>query len=219
MKIDPSVLDFLTRLNENNNRDWFHLNKEEFEKSKSIVENFVFTLIAGIKTFDPQIGLLTPKDCMFRIYRDVRFSKDKLPYKTNFGGYIVKDGKSGNYAGYYLHIQPGQSFLAGGIYQPSPEVLKKVRQEIAFNLNEFKELLFDITFKKYFKEITGEKLVRMPKEYARDFGEEELLKFKSYVVMHEVPDKLLLSDGFYPHCLEVFKAMMPVNHFFNHAID
>lgn len=218
MKIDHSVLTFLEKLRNNNNRDWFQQNKKIFEAAKSNVEQFVAVLIARIAGFDDQVGIISSKECMFRIYRDVRFSKDKSPYKTNFGAFITTGSKSSSYAGYYIHIQTGESFLAGGIYMPPPDILKKVRQEIAFNLSEFKSLIQKPTFRKYFGEISGEKLQRMPKEYSSGFGDENLLKFKDYNVIHAVTDELLCSEDFFEYSIRIFKEMKPLNHFINRAL-
>lgn len=219
MKIDYSVVDFLEKLKINNNRDWFQQNKKLYEAAKLNVEQFVTSLISGIASFDSQIGIKSAKECMFRIYRDVRFSKDKSPYKTNLGAYIVTGSKTTHYAGYYIHIQPGESFLAGGIYMPPPDVLKKVRQEIAFNLQEFNLILNNPTFRKYFGEITGEKLSRMPKDFSTGFGDEELLKFKDYNVIHAVTSELLTSPDFLNYSLNVFQEMLALNHFINRSIS
>ena len=136
-----TILDFLTNLKANNNRDWFNENRNLYDDAKSDFESLINRLIPAIYNFDPDIGTLSAKQCVFRIYRDVRFSKDKSPYKTNMGGFIARGGRKGGFAGYYLHIDPQQSFIAGGMHMPPPNILKKVRQEILYNIDEFKSII------------------------------------------------------------------------------
>ena len=137
--MDTSIFRFLTDLRDNNNREWFQANKERYLKAKEVFESFIDNLIPEIRKFDSSIDLITSGDCMFRIYKDIRFSKDKTPYKTNIVAYIARGGKSSPYAGYYVHAEPGQSMLAGGIYMPQPEALKRLREEIYYNVDEFKK--------------------------------------------------------------------------------
>ena len=124
------ILAFLNELAENNNREWFQANKPRYEEAKKEFENFVGQLIGEISKFDPQIKTVEAKNCLFRIYNDIRFAKNKAPYKTNFGASIAKGGKNGGYAGYYLHIENGASFVAGGVYMPQADKLKLIRKEI-----------------------------------------------------------------------------------------
>ena len=217
--ISPNVLQFLEFLKKNNNREWFRANKSWFEEAKIEVESFVNQLIPAVRKFDNEIGILSPKDCMFRIYRDVRFSKDRSPYKINFGGFITKGGRRAGNAGYYLHIEPQNSFLGGGIYMPAGASLKAIRQEIYYNVDEFKKIIYDDDFVKYFKQPEGEKLVRPPKDFPPDFSDIELLKFKSYVVLHPLSDKILLSEDLLNYVIKIFKSMISLNHFINRALD
>ncbi|OQX78277.1 MAG: TIGR02453 family protein [Bacteroidetes bacterium 4484_249] len=214
-----TVLDFLTSLRENNTRNWFNDNKAKYETAKKEFEDLLNLLIPAVYNFDPFIGTITPKQCIFRIYRDVRFSKDKSPYKTNMGGFISKGSRNGGFAGYYVHIEPGKSFLGGGLYMPASDDLKKVRQEILYNIEEFKKIISKKTFKKTFKEIEGEKLKRPPKDFPADFPDIELLKYKSYVVLHELTDKKILSTGFNNYIIDVFKEMYPLNKFLNTVLS
>lgn len=217
--ISPNVLQFLESLKKNNNRKWFHANKSWFEEAKNEVESIMNQLIPAVRKFDNEIGILSPKDCMFRIYRDVRFSKDKSPYKINFGGFITKGGRRAGNAGYYLHIEPQNSFLGGGIYMPAGASLKAIRQEIYYNVDEFKNIINKDDFVKYFKQLEGEKLVRPPKDFPPDFSDIELLKFKSYVVLHPLSDKILLSEDLLNYVIKIFKSMISLNHFINRALD
>ena len=125
------VFQFLQDLSENNNREWFHNNKKRYDESREKVLFITEVLINEIRKFDSEIPLLEPKDCLFRIFRDVRFSNDKRPYKTNFGSFIAKGGRKSMYAGYYFHIEPDTSFVGGGIYMPDAEHLKAIREYIA----------------------------------------------------------------------------------------
>jgi len=218
--IPKQLIDFLTDLKENNNRDWFQANKALYENSKNSFELFISEIITAISGFDSDIKNLKAKDCVFRIYRDVRFSKNKSPYKTHMGGFMVKGGRKAPYAGYYLQIEPGASFFGGGIYMPQSPVLKAIRNEIYYNPEKFKAILNDGVFRKLFKELEpSDRLKRPPKDFSSDFKEIELLKFKSYVVIHSVPDELIILENFLPYALEVFKAMYPLNSFLNRAVD
>jgi uncharacterized protein (TIGR02453 family) len=213
------VLDFLKELKENNNREWFNDNRQKYEAAKAEFEGLINKLIPLIRGFDPSIGTLTAKQCVFRIYRDVRFSKDKSPYKTNMGGFMSKGGRKGIYSGYYVHIEPGKSFLGGGIYMPQSDVLKKVRQEIFYNIEEYRKIINDPSFKKTFTQMEGEKLKRPPKDFPPDFPDIDLLKYKSYVVLHEVKDTDVSGNNFAGHIIDVFKTMYPLNKFLNKALD
>ena len=131
------VLQFLQELSENNNREWFNDNRERYEKSRDKIIFLTEVLINEIKKIDPEIAGINPKDCMFRIFRDVRFSKDKQPYKTNFGSFIAKGGRKSIYPGYYFHIEPNQSFVGGGVYMPQAEPLKAIRNYMAGHAPDF----------------------------------------------------------------------------------
>jgi uncharacterized protein (TIGR02453 family) len=135
--LQSSTLQFLQSLQKNNNKPWFDENRKKYESAKENFAEFVEALINGIAAFDPTIQNLTAKNCMFRINRDVRFSKDKSPYKTNMGASISKGGKKINLAGYYFHCEPGKSFAAGGFYMPMAPELAKIRQEIDYNFKEW----------------------------------------------------------------------------------
>lgn len=218
--LQQSSLDFLKKLKKNNNKDWFDKNKGAYETAKKDVEAFLEKLIPAIGTFDASVKELQPKHCMFRIYRDVRFSKDKTPYKTHMGAYISGRGKKSHGPGYYIHIQPGNTFLAGGLWVPPAPELNAVRQEIDYNQEEFEKILKDKNFKKLFKGIDeSEKLKTVPKGYDKDHPAIELLKLKSFTVSAETDDKKLVSKDLVKHCTTVFKTMKPFNDFLGRAID
>lgn len=214
------ILDFLKKLKKNNNREWFTDNKKKFEAAKDAFEPAVERLLDGIGKFDKRIAEVTPKECIYRIYRDVRFSKDKTPYKTNFGAVMGEGGRKTTSAFYYIQIEPGDnSFIAGGLYMPEGEKLKKIRQEIDYNANDFKKILNKKSFKQYFPQIEGEKLKKAPKGYAPDDPNIELLKHKSYVVMHQFTDAQIMDDAFTKECIKMYKEMKPFNDFLHVAIS
>lgn len=214
------ILDFLNELKLNNNREWFTANKKKYLVTKAVFERFIEELIPRIVLFDAEIGLVTAKDCIFRINRDTRFSSDKTPYKTNFGAYITPGGRKGGRGGYYFHIEPGMSMLASGIYMPEPEVLKAIRNEIYFRTGEFKKILNDKVFLKYFPElISEEKLKNPPKDFPKEFPDIELLKYKHYAVSCTFSNEILLSPGLLEFAEKAFKVTYPLNNFLREAIN
>lgn len=214
-----SIIPFLTKLSANNNKEWFENNKKEYQQAKQEMEILVQEVIEKVSEFDPAIAGQEAKKCVFRIYRDVRFSKNKDPYKTNMGGFIVPGGKKSGKAGYYLHLEPGASFIAGGIYMPESALLKKTREEILYHIDEFKTIIHSPQFKSAFGEIHGEKLKRPPKDFPADFEDIELLKFKSYAVLHPVSNEQVMADGFVEKVVDVFKKMKDFNGFINRALS
>jgi uncharacterized protein (TIGR02453 family) len=212
------TLEFLSDLKANNNRDWFQQNKKRYDAAKASMLSLLERLIPEIAKFDPTVAHISPKDCIFRIYRDVRFSNDKLPYKTNIGAFISKTGRKGNHPGYYIHFEPGQSFLAGGLYMPPPEILKAVRSEIMFNTDEFKSIITNPDFLKYFGQLDDfDKLSRPPKGFATGWPDVELVKYRSYVVMHNLSDEIIFEQEPDVFALPVFRAMYPLNVFLMRA--
>jgi len=205
MNSQTQILNFLKQLQENNHKDWMTENKSVYQEAKKVFEEIVEKIIQEITTFDKDIADLSPKKCIFRLNRDIRFSKDKTPYKTNFGASMQKNGKKSPFSGYYLHIQPEhKSFLAAGIYMPTSDVLKKVRQEIDYNLQEFEEIITDTTFKKYFEEIRGEKLKSNPRGYKIDNPAIEFLKMKSFTIIHNLSDEEIEHKNFLQNIIPIY---------------
>lgn len=219
--IQKATFDFLNKIKKNNNRDWFEKNKSLYLAAKDDVEKTVDVILAGVRGFDKRISAdLTAKKCMFRIYRDVRFSKDKRPYKTNLGASINPGGKTDMAPGYYMHIEPGRAFLAGGLWMPPAPELAKIRQEIDYNLADFKKILNDKNFKKTFGDLDQEdKLVTAPKGYPKDHEAIHILKLKSFVVVAELKEKDVMSKSFAKTATGVFKTMQPLIAFLQRAID
>lgn len=211
-------LKFLKALKKNNSKEWFDRNRKQYETAKAEFSGLISGLLADVAGFDKEIKFLSAKDCIFRINRDVRFSNDKSPYKTNFGGFIVRDGKKSSYAGYYVHIEPGGSFAGGGVYMPQPDVLKAVRQDIYDNTDAFKKIIRQKLFKNYFGEISGSKTTLAPKGFPKDFPDLDLLKFKDYTVIRNFRDEDVLHKNFTEEVKLTFQAMVPFNHFVNKAV-
>jgi uncharacterized protein (TIGR02453 family) len=214
-QIKKSTLDFLKGLKNNNYREWFLANQPAYKDAKGNFESFIQELINEIVVFDPVLKGIEVKNCVFRINRDVRFSNDKSPYKSNFGAFIVKGGKKNGdkYAGYYFHIEPGESMIAGGAYIPPSPWLSAIREKINDEPEEFLRIINEKNFKKYFGTLQGEKLKTAPKGYPSDHPHIELLKHKSFLAMETVPDEKVLSPGYFEYVVNGFRAMKPLNDF------
>ena len=216
--IQKRTLEFLVALKSNNNRQWFQINKAWYEEARKDFLGFIDLLALEIRKFDPDIGQVNSRDVMFRIYRDVRFSKDKSPYKTNLGAHIVPGGRKSGLAGYYFHIEPGDYFLAGGIYMPLPDILKKVRREIYENIEDFLSIIKNQEFLYYFGDLWGEKLTHPPAGYSKEFEHIDLLKHKSYTVARQIPEEALFKKSLLEEISNGFRIMYPFIRFINFAI-
>jgi uncharacterized protein (TIGR02453 family) len=218
--LQASTLKFLKDLAKNNNRPWFETNRKKYEQAKEDFLAMTERCIGGISSFDPPIATLKAKDCTFRINRDVRFSKDKSPYKSNIAAYFNRNGKKGNGAGYYLHIEPGKSFAAGGMWMPEPKELAKIRQEIDYSFEEWTKFTGNASFKKTFTAgVKGEALVRPPKGYEESNPAIEFLKLKSFIVTKPFADDSILHKSFVKEVAHTFKTMKPLIDFLNAAIE
>lgn len=209
---------FLRDLSKNNHREWFNSNKNRYLQAKEDFENFISKLIPEVAKIDPEISKLSVKDCVFRIYNDTRFYKDKPPYKTNMGAFMTPGGKNAGQAGYYFHIEPDNCFLGGGVYMPPSERLKLIRQEIYFKMTEFLKIIEDKNFKKYFGTIDGDQLSRIPKGFPKEFNGSEWVKYKSFAVLHPLKQTILETDKAISHIIGVYTYMRPLNHFLNNAL-
>lgn len=218
--IEKSTLQFLKKLKKNNNREWFERNKPEFQKAQANFKEFVQELIKGLNTFDKSIGEQDAAKCVFRIYRDVRFSKNKDPYKTNFGASINAGGKKSVKAGYYIHLDPAECFIGGGIYMPEAPVLNKIRQEIDYNGKEFEKIINAKTFKKYYNGLwMDDTLVNPPKGYEKDNKYIQYIKLKSIVATSEFDESKVLSKTYLKECVDACKALYPLLNFINASFD
>lgn len=212
-------LEFLSALAENNHKDWMDANKKWYTETKARFLEDVTVLLKELTELEPELSAFKPKDCVFRQNRDVRFSANKDPYKTNFGAYFSPGGKKSPGPGYYLQIQPGNSFLAGGIWMPEAETLKKIRKEIDYSGAELKQIENDPEFKKLFSGIEGEKLKTSPRDYEANHPYIDYLKLKSFTVSHPISDKAVESGAFLNFAMDGFRRMKPFNDFLRQAIE
>lgn len=213
------VLNFLSELRVNNNKEWFDQNRHRYEESRKKVLFLTELVIHEISSFDAEIGNLSAKDCIFRIFRDVRFSTDKTPYKINMGSFIARGGRKSVGAGYYFHIEPGGSFVGGGAYCPPADSLKALRTEIFDHPAEFKQLIYSNSFRKMYPEMYDDQLKTAPKGFPKDFPEIDLLKYKSYAFTSRITDEVVASDAYVGQIVGAFKELAPVNRFLNMALD
>ncbi|MCF6169105.1 DUF2461 domain-containing protein [Lutibacter sp.] len=208
--ISKTTLDFLKRLKKNNNRDWFNKYKAEFQQEQAKIKSFYTDLEKALNTHD-EIEKLK----VFRIYRDVRFSKDKTPYKTHFGGHYVRSTKRLR-GGYYLQINPGESFLAGGFWAPNKEDLLRIRKEFEIDATEIREIMNDTTFVSHFGALEGASLKTAPRGFDKNHPDLDLIKMKQFIITHKFTDAEVLSDDFLEKVNDSFKAMRP---FFNYMSE
>lgn len=213
------ILNFLSELKENNNKEWFDQNRDRYQECRKKVLFLTELIIHEVGKFDPEIGAQDPKNCVFRIFRDVRFSNDKTPYKTNMGSFISKGGRKSVNSGYYLHIEPGASFVGGGSYCPPPDALKAIRTEIFDHPEDFKQIISKDSFRKVYSEMYDDKLKTAPKGFPKDFPDIDLLKYKSFAFGSTIDDSVVTSDAFVEKIVSSMKELYPVNRFLNTAID
>ena len=215
-----STIQFLKALKKNNNKDWFDKNRKIYEQAKADYLNFVTILLNEIQGFDTSLMELQPKQCIFRLNRDVRFSKNKDPYKINFGASFSKGAKKIQTAGYYFHLEPGENFVGGGLWMPMAPDLNKVRQEIDYCFKEFSSILKKPAFKSTYGDMDNSmKLVRPPKGFDIDNPALEYLKLKSFVVTRSIKDTELTDKQLVKNVVKDFKTIAPLVHFLNRAIE
>lgn len=213
------IISYLNALKENNNREWFELNKSWYLDAKNQFELLASDLMKTLADFDAELGRLSVKDCTFRIYRDVRFSPNKEPFKTNMGAYFSRGGKNSRNAGYYLHLEPGASFVGGGKWMPEADLLKLIRQEIYHFPEDFISVITKPDFRKKFGGLTGEKLKKPPRDFPSDFEHIELLKHKSYTVVTDLQTETLSREKLIATVSEAFRAIHPLVQFLNRALE
>ena len=220
-KINPETLQFLTTLKQNNHRDWFHDHKSDYEKARQNFEDFTRILLENLQSFDETLQNIEIKQCLFRIYRDVRFSPNKEPYKTHFGAYFAKNGgKNSDFAGYYFHLDPEESFFGGGIYMPLPEYLRIIRKEIYYQIDEFKAIIDAPSFKKYYAGIDPiEKLKKAPADFPKDLPDIELLKNKHFFASHYYNPQEALKEDFINDVMNGLKVVKPLVDFINFSVE
>ncbi len=221
--IQLSSIRFLKDLAKNNNKPWMDEHRNEYLNAKTDFESFISSLIKQTATFDKDIQDLEIKDCTFRLNRDIRFSKNKTPYKVNMGASLDRGGKKSIYAGYYFHLEPGgKSFAGGGIWMPMAPELKKIRQEIDYSFQEFQQILSAKKFKAVYGKLesTGEeKLTNLPRGYEKSNPAAEFLKLKSILALKNIPDSELVKPTLLNQTTRTFEALTPLINFINRAID
>ena len=213
-----SILPFLRELEKNNNREWFNANKDKYLQAKAEFDEFIDSLIAELQLIDPRVAGATAKNTVFRIYKDIRFSKDKTPYKTQMGAYIIGGGRKAQMPGYYLHIQAGESFLAGGMYKPEAEHIKAIRKEIVNFPEDITAIIENPEFKKNYSLYDKDKLKRPPQGYSADDEMIELLKNKHFIASKNIPEEWIDSEDLKPNIIKVCKDLLPLNNFLYRAI-
>ena len=220
--LESSTLKFLKDLKKNNNKPWFDTHRKQYETARNDFENFIQSVLDKQGKNDPDLKGLAAKKCLFRINRDIRFSKDKSPYKTNFGASMDKGGKKSGFAGYYFHLEPGKSFLGGGLWMPPADTLKKVRQEIDYCFDEFKKIVSSKKFKTIYGELyTGEgvQLSKVPQGFEKNNPATEYLKFKSWLVLTDISDAELTSKNLVAKTVDAFCLMQPLVKFLNRPLQ
>jgi uncharacterized protein (TIGR02453 family) len=217
-----TILSFLNQIRENNNREWFEAHKAEYKEANEVFDAFVERLILGISAFDPSIKGLSVKDCTYRIYRDVRFSPNKMPYKTHMGAYVCPHGKKSGYAGYYFHIEPkGNGYLGGhqldtGLYCPQPNILKSIREEIYLNGATFEATIDEA---KGFTLEDSQALKKVPRGFPADFRYAEYLKLKNPCLYKPIDDDFLLDKNMLENTLEAYRKTVSFNNWLNKAVE
>jgi len=207
MVIKKGSLDFLKTLSKNNNRDWFNNHKDLYLEAHSNMVDFADALLFEMSKHD-ELETPSGKKALFRIYKDVRFSKDKTPYNIHWSG-AFKRATNKLRGGYYFNIKPGSSFLAGGFWGPEPQDLKRIRQDIDLNYDDWKKLLARKSLVNTFGKMTGEQIISAPRGYAKDHPAIDLLRYKQFIFRHEFPDKEVCSPGFVSKVNDTFKKMRP----------
>ncbi len=217
----PTTIEFLNELKSNNSKPWFDLNRKRYDKVKSDYISLAGGILEQMKEVDPSLEMVTAKECIFRINRDVRFSANKSPYKTNLGIALHPGGKKFNLAAYYLHIEPGHSFIGGGLWMPETPLLTKVRKEIHYFYNDLTVILNYPDFKNTFGALdveVGQKLSRPPKGYEAADPAIEYLKLKSFTASAPLSDEMLTSDKLIPYIIQKFTVIKPFIGFINRGL-
>jgi uncharacterized protein (TIGR02453 family) len=217
--IEKATLDFLAALRKNNNKEWFETNRKKYEAAKEDVKQVTEKLIKALGEHDEELGQLLPKDCTFRINRDVRFSKDKAPYKSNMSCIFSKGGKNSDKSGFYVHIEPGVAFVGAGYWAPEAKKLAAVRQEIDYNLYDWNKIISSKKFKETFEGSLSQEnvLQRPPKGYDIDNPAIEYLKLKSFIVRKKLSDAELLDKNFVKTIVNIYTVVKQMLDFLDEA--
>ena len=218
------IIAFLDQLMRNNNREWFNAHKDEYKYVQAKFNEFSLKLMDSVAAFDPDVYGLELKDCTYRIYRDIRFSSDKRPYKNHFGCFICKGGKKSGNAGYYFHIEPveadyiGGNLLAAGMYAPTKELMEQIRHEIVYDGEKLEKA---VKKAKHWKFYESSFLKRVPNAYPKDSPYADYLRLKDYTLYQDLPDDILFgdSDELLKYVVKHFKTVKDYNHWLNDAAE
>jgi len=211
---------FLSDLQRNNTREWFNENKDRYQEALGQFRELASDMISGISSFDPTLDGIDAKQSIFRIYKDVRFSKDKSPYKTHMGCWMTKGGRKSSDAGYYFHIEPGKSFAAAGVWMPPADQLKLIREEILYNPESYLEVVSKLTSqKKYERGGTEDMLKKGPAGFPKDFAHIDELKYKHHIFSRSYKDSELSGKNIASLLTEDFKGLNPLVAYLNHAMS
>jgi len=217
--LQKSTIQFLSELAKHNDKPWFDAHRDDYQHAKADVEQFVQQLFEALTPLEPALAGQLGKDAVYRIFRDVRFSKDKTPYKNHFGAFFTRGGRKWDGAGYYVHIAPGAALAGDGSWMPQGALLKAVRQEIDYSFDEFQGILKEKSFNKYFRKIDGEELQKAPQGYEPDNPAIEYLKKKSFTVGTKLDDDLLTSKTAIKELVNIYTAMHPFVRFLNRSLE
>ncbi|MDR1500170.1 MAG: DUF2461 domain-containing protein [Tannerellaceae bacterium] len=215
-----AILDFLRELERNNNREWFQINKSRYDILQKAYTDIVQQLINRIGLFDVEVSNVDVKDCLFRIYRDVRFSPNKAPYKTHMGAYIAaRGGRRSIRSGYYFHLEPGSCFLSGGLWMPEVKLLRRLRRDIFNHIDEFMAIVDDPAFKAVFPGLEGSCLKRMPEGFPADFKHGEIIRHKDFCVSCAKSDSFFARKDWLSEAASCYEKLLPFNNFLNYTVD
>lgn len=220
--ITKEAVQFFEDLVANNNTEWMHANKKRYEDFKKDYHSYISSILAEMKPLDPNLDALEVKNCTFRINRDIRFSKDKSPYKTNIGVWLTQNKNSKNAPGYYIHFEKGNSFIAGGCWCPEPGELKQIRKEIAFFYEDLEAIVSDKKFKSEFGTMSQDEkntLKKAPKDFESNHPAIEFLKMKSFTASQKIDDKLFLDNNFSKIIAQKLIVLKPMNDFLLRALE
>ncbi len=217
--LDPSTFAFITDLGQNNSREWFEENRDRYDAARADFLSFIGVLLMELGTFDPSVEELNPKHCMFRIYRDTRFSENKAPFKNNFGARILVGGSKSLHlrTGYFMNIEPGRCMIGGGAFRPEPAWLNTIRQRIEADATNLRNILNDRTFRRHFGDIQGEAVKTAPRGYDKDHPDIDLLRQKSFLARHMMDDTTMFTPGFLKHAAGVYNSMQPLKGYLENA--
>jgi uncharacterized protein (TIGR02453 family) len=215
-----TVFSFLRALARSNNREWFADHKKDYQDALEKFRGVAEEILAGISQFDPSLAGIEAKDAIFRIYKDIRFSKDKTPYKTHFGCWMTRGGRKSSFAGYYFHLEPDNSFMAAGIHSPPRELLNLIRQEIVFNPEAYLKVINDpLLQERYERGGRDDMLKKGPAGFPNDFEHMEELRYKHYIYARSYPDAKVYEKGFVRELVKDFRGLFPLVAYMNHAIS